>query len=320
VSEEFYSFKNSVLEISDPELNLSIRENFSPAILPEKLEDGKELGGGHSLSLSYIDKNKQQLDTAGILLNGFLSGNHRSFHLDGSVENDCYYYYDKESSSSLLHGPSTCYCENGSVLSKVWFFYGKQVGKARSYYPSGNLHSLHRYIDGVYHLKQEYYYDNTSLKTSMTFHKGKHHGECSLYYENGNMFRKIFYHMGNRHGLEKEWNEKGQKIASRLYEMNELKEELQWNSRNILIDERIFVEGTKRVNFKKWSKDGDLLIMGVHNKDRATLRSWYLDGKLELEFHGYWNGYKVCMDKLVTGNVSPEKAARYLSWNFIEEK
>jgi antitoxin component YwqK of YwqJK toxin-antitoxin module len=320
MSNDVYSFANSVFEIQDGELNVSYRKEFFPVLLPSAYEEDKELGEGHTLKLSYDGEFEKRLMTASVMKNLLLSGQHRSFHKNGNTENECFYIYDKESSTCLLHGPSTCFSENGKVLAKTWYINGKATGKSLAFYHSGKPYSILRYNDGVFHLKQEYFYENGKIKTIMPYKIGSLEGECLLYHENGTLFRKLFFKMNKRQGLEQEWAISGNLRVQRLHENNLLKEERRWNSRNILVDERIFIDGSSKVDFKKWSKEGKLIVVAKHKGDRASFHQWDTDGELFYSFEGYWDGVKVCMDKLIKGNLHEGLAAKLFSWEYVEEK
>ncbi|MFT4553576.1 MAG: antitoxin component YwqK of YwqJK toxin-antitoxin module [Chlamydiales bacterium] len=310
---EKYSFQNSLIEIIDDELDINIRQDFSPPLLPEKLEENMELEQGHTLQLTYADQKKNNIYSAFIKKGDQLSGQYRTFYPNGNVESESYY-----STDSNLHGPSTCFSQEGKILSKSWFLNGKQIGKAHSYFASGNLYSSLQYKDDLQHLRQVYYYDNGSPKTILPFTMGKLNGTCTLYHANGIVFREILYKNNTKDGLEQEWNPKGEKRAERLFNNNTLLKEQRWNSNNKLVDERVFLEKTSRVNFKKWSSEGTLIKMGSHEGELAHFQSWDNKGNLTLEFKGSWDGEIVRLEKVLYGDISPDVAAKTFSWEAIE--
>jgi antitoxin component YwqK of YwqJK toxin-antitoxin module len=319
MTSESYSFQDSLIEITDTELNINLKVKFSPALLPEKLQDKLILGHGHTLSLSYIDQEKKVLHSASMMKDEKHSGQHRSYYSNGEVESESYYFINENDSNSVLHGPSTFFSQEGGILSQVWYLEGKQTGKALSFFPSEKLFSKLRYKDGLPHLCHEYYYENGNIKSSLPYDKGNLHGSCTLYHENGEIFRKIPYVNNEKDGKEEELNSKKEKRAERYFKENTILKEFHWNWKNQLITERIFVDKTTRVNFKKWSENGTLLKMVEHKGDQAFYKQWSNEGELQIEFQGYWDGGKVCLDKVIHGSILPDDASRCFSWEQIEK-
>lgn len=318
MTKEKYSFQNSLIEIVDDELDINIREEFSPLLLPKKLEDNTDLGQGHILKLVFSDPNKKYIYSASIKKGDNITGQYRTFYPDGELESECYYRMNEDNSSSSLHGPSTCFSQGGNILAQSWFLSGKQVGKAQSYFASGKLYSTLRYKNDLQHLKQMYYYDSGSPKTILPYSMGKLNGTCILYHSNGKPFREIPYKNNMKDGLEQEWNPKGEKRAERLFTNNSIIKELRWNSNNKLVDERVFLEKTSRVNFKRWSNEGQLLKMGSFEGELAHFQSWDKEGNLAIEFKGRWDGEMVRLEEVLHGGISSDNAAKAFSWEAIE--
>lgn len=131
---------------------------------------------------------------------------------NGALKHEAYYLKDQ------LHGPSTFFSREGTLLSETWFFLGEKQGKVRKYYSSKALYSIERYRDGLFEGKQEYYYDNGLLKTLLHYEKGLLHGETLLYWPSGSLKRKCLFLLGQKKGWDRIWDEEGKLIEEEEYE------------------------------------------------------------------------------------------------------
>jgi len=143
----------------------------------------------------------------GIDLEDSLGEEEKGFFLN---EKPRYVVYRKK---GLLHGPSIFYAKNGQLLSQTWYFQGKKQGKVRRYYPTNQLYSLERYIDGMAHLIHEFYYLDGLLKTSISYDRGQFHGKTKLFWPDGNLKRECQFSHGKKQ-WDKIYDEKGELLGN----------------------------------------------------------------------------------------------------------
>lgn len=105
-----------------------------------------------------------------------------------------------------LHGPSSFYHQDGSLMARAWFNQGKRVGKMVSYYVTGELHSVQRFVEGQAHGMQEYFYQGGLPRSRIPFQEGQLDGEVLLFNPCGHLSRSLQYQKGLRHGEEKIWD------------------------------------------------------------------------------------------------------------------
>jgi antitoxin component YwqK of YwqJK toxin-antitoxin module len=305
-----YRFNYKEMEISDKEIGISIKVSCSPILLPENASDGMELGDGFSVAQTFSRNDKEQVLSSYVCKNNRSCGEFREYYEEGSVKNVRYYHFDEnETPFSVLHGPCIYYSLDKKMLSSSWYCYGKLQGKVEDFFLSGKKYSLRRYSNGVMEGKQEYFYENGNLKTEQFYSLGLLDGYCSLFFDNGQFFRKVPYYKGEKHGLEEEWNAKGVKISEKFFKNNTLKKEIFWNHRKVLLQEKEFLGPSEKLNFKKWSKVGNLLEEGKYTDERYRYREWDIKQKLLKEYSGFWDGEKLTIDKFSKGFLTPGDVA-----------
>lgn len=114
----------------------------------------------------------------------------------------------------LLHGPSTYYNQAGQPISETWYFEGVKVGKSRRFYPTGQLYSMERFVEGAFHLAQEYYYLDGCLKTLIHYKNGQFHGETKLFWPDGTLKRRCHFSHGKQEGEDEIFDEEGRRIGA----------------------------------------------------------------------------------------------------------
>lgn len=181
---ENYQFNETELVIQDSELQLDIKVEFRPVLIPKNPVPGQ-----------YVQTHTIQMDLSG----GFYlekdqvrDGQALLLYPDGKSKMECYYL------KGFLHGPSSFFSETGQLLAKSWFYEGKQEGKSFWYYPSGQLYSIQRYRRGQWHLLQEYYYKSGKLKSSIHYQNGHLDGEVRLYFSDGTLKRTRQFSQGKK--------------------------------------------------------------------------------------------------------------------------
>ncbi len=160
-----YTFEDKVITLVDEELGLQYREVFDPIQVPEKRKPHQRLPDGHALTCFGPPDNPEE--TWVVEKEGLWDGQYLLCYPNGNPKLMSYYVKGE------LHGPSTFYSEEGSVIAYSWYIKGLQQGKSWLYYPSGVVYGIQRYLDGVWHGKQEYFYANGNPKTIMNYLHGR---------------------------------------------------------------------------------------------------------------------------------------------------
>ncbi|HSX12252.1 MAG TPA: hypothetical protein VLF61_02050 [Rhabdochlamydiaceae bacterium] len=130
---------------------------------------------------------------------------------NGRLQYDAYYL------NGQLHGPSTFYSDEETILSLTWFYLGKKQGMAWRYYLSGKLYCLERFKNNLSHGKQEYFYEDGTLKTLLHYKGGELHGEARLFWPQGTPKRFCCYENGKKIGFDRIWDETGKLIQEEEY-------------------------------------------------------------------------------------------------------
>lgn len=172
-------------------------------------------------------------------------------YADGSLKSEQFY------KKGLLHGPSTFYAADGTILAKSWFVEGKQQGKAWTYYPSGALHSLQHFKDGKSEGKQHYFHADGLPKTVLNYIENELEGEILLYYPHGKLKRSLHYAHGKRNGKERMWNEDGLLILEAEYKDDHPYGKAQrWHENGVLVKEVIYDEALHQCTVHRWDSSG----------------------------------------------------------------
>lgn len=163
-----YSFEDKLITLVDGEMDLHFQEAFDPVLVPDKRKPFESLGGGRLLS---------PVGTEGwaVEYEGLYDGQYILLYSNQKMKLESFYL------GGLLHGPSTFYGDEGTVLSQSWFIKGMQQGKSWQYYSNGEKYSVQRFFDGLWHGRQEFYYSNGKLKTVLNYVYGKLVGKPELF-------------------------------------------------------------------------------------------------------------------------------------------
>lgn len=184
----------------------------------------------------------------------------RTYYPNGSLKSEQHYL------KNALHGPSTFYAENGSVLAITWFVEGNRQGKKWAYHANGALHSLQRFLNGKEHGRQEYFYDNGMPKSVFSYHQGVMNGEVLLYHRQGQLKRTLTFVMGKREGVERIWDKLGTlRIEAHYHADLPVKTAKQWHSNGTLASEVVYNQESERIETKEWDATGKL----IQNKQPA---------------------------------------------------
>jgi len=174
------------------------------------------------------------------------------------------HYYRK----GLLHGPSTFYHENGTLLARAWYLDGKHQGKMWSYYATGHLHSLQRFSNGLSEGVQQFYYPDEIPRSILPYKEGQLQGSVLLYHPSGQLFRRLDFAEGKRDGLEQMWNESGVLMIEAHYKKDHPVDTAKnWYPNGVLASEVIYDSDSKRVSKTTWDDQGKLLAPEKKQED-----------------------------------------------------
>lgn len=160
----------------------------------------------------------------------------------------------------ILHGPSTAYAEDGTVLVRSWFWQGKRQGKMWSYYKSGRVYSLQRFLDGKLNGKQLFFYENGLPKTVMTYSNGLLEGEVLLWRSSGRQARQVHFVAGKRHGQEQFWDERGVlRVEANYCKGKPVGIAKTWHGTGQVEKEVQYDENSQRGDIRIWDKEGNTI-------------------------------------------------------------
>ena len=164
--------------------------------------------------------------------------------------------------NGVLHGPSTFYSEDGTVLASTLFVEGDRQGDARTYYPSGALHSIQPFSRGLRHGDQHYFYPDGLTKSLIHYQYGKLHGNTLLYYPNGKPFRFLGFVHGKREGMELIWGRNGILFIEAHYLAGKpVGRARSWHPHGVLSKEVFYDDRSQRLEEFNWDLEGNPIVM-----------------------------------------------------------
>lgn len=167
-----------------------------------------------------------------------------------------------------LHGPSTFFAENGTILSRAWYINGRQEGKMWTYYPEGELHSMRRFEKGLMVGVHQYFYADGLPKSILPYRNGVLHGEVYLFSPSGVLVRHLTFIEGKRTGQEQIWNEAGELVIECQFEDDKpVGLARMWHQNGVLAKEFIYDKDHHRVEAKEWTSNGELIVEEGANDD-----------------------------------------------------
>lgn len=232
-----YRYEDGKLIIHDEELNFHLEEVFITERIPSNKKPDKT-------DLFHYASTKNN-HPEGECLICYQSGERKGewFYKDGKI-----------------HGPSTFYSEDGTVLAKGWYVENKRQGKNYQFYSSGRIYSLKRYKDGESHGKQEFYYESGAKKSTMSFVNGKLEGSVKLYYSDGEMKREIQFSHGELNGFERLWDASGQLIQESEYCNNQpVGISRSWYATGQIKEEKKYYDSAENYDLTSWNEEGKII-------------------------------------------------------------
>jgi antitoxin component YwqK of YwqJK toxin-antitoxin module len=239
LDDEGYQFKDGIFSIEDPELKISFRENYSPQSISEERKQEKRENPNAILTIQK----------------GIFEGQALLLYPDGKPKAEFFYL------KGQLHGPSTFYSHQGTILARSWFIQGKRVGKSKQYYADGSLYSVMRYnFDGLLQGLQEYFYPSGQLKTLMNYVEGELEGELKLFFPSGLIKREQHFSKGKLHGKEYVWSEQGKLMIESEFKMNmPTGKTIMWHANGQIAKEVTFFEQPLNFTLYMWDEQGKLI-------------------------------------------------------------
>ena len=180
-----YKVENGYISVVDPSLDLSIQAPFDPIVIPDSYKVGMEIKEG-----VHICENEGGCLFIGV--QGNPAGEFRRYDPEKQLRACSFYEYDQER-GSYLHGPSTTYFSDGTLLSSTLFIRGKKEGWEQEFYLSGSLYSKQLFRDGKKEGVLCTYYENGQLKSEMPYLDDTLEGTVRLFWPDGKLKRELAY-------------------------------------------------------------------------------------------------------------------------------
>lgn len=221
IGNEEYSFVDGNLSISDPELEIFIKDTCCHYPFIE--------GNGKDVLLYPSGNIKLEQYFKNCLLNGpvtFYSdeGNilARSWFLKGKRQGKSLFYYLSGKTHSILR------YKDGLLNGVQEYFYPNGILKSRLGFIQGQL-------DGEVHL----YYPNGDRKRELHFSSGLRHGVEKMWNASGLQILQVQYRNDKPIGLAKTWYDDGQQFQEILFDEDGKKKSIQkWDQNGLLIEEK----------------------------------------------------------------------------------
>ena len=91
-------------------------------------------------------------------------------------------------------------------------------GNCKSYFFTGELKSIEKYLDGLDHGKWIFYFINGNIQTQGEFNKGKRIGSWKYFFEDKSIWKIHNYDsFGSKKGDWIEYNKSGDEISKKIY-------------------------------------------------------------------------------------------------------
>ncbi len=159
-----------------------------------------------------------------------------------------------------LHGPSSFYYRDGTLLSKRWYIHGKVEGRAQLYYKTGELKSSQSYLHSKWEGIQYFYYKDGCLRSELPYRFGKLDGVVKIYTPQGLLKHEVSFRDGLREGPEYFWDDQHHLVFETFFEEDHpVGVSRQWHPNGQLAMEFIYNEEGKLKESSRWNPDGKLL-------------------------------------------------------------
>jgi len=117
---------------------------------------------------------------------------------------------------------------DGTPISEINYFMGKQHGLSRFWYPSGKIRSTFNYSEGLLDGNSTYYYNNGNIQNLTTYRKGVKHGWVIDWWPKGKKSFAESYTNGYPEGVWSSWWPNGNLASENIYRNRRLIAHRQW--------------------------------------------------------------------------------------------
>ena len=118
---------------------------------------------------------------------------------------------------------------DGTRISLIHYYEGKQHGLTQFWYPNGKPRSAFQYIEGQLDGNATYFYRNGNRQNLTTYRLGGKHGPVIDWWPDGEKSFEEHYNNGVPEGLWKSWWPDGKIASEKIYKNHRLVSHREWN-------------------------------------------------------------------------------------------
>jgi antitoxin component YwqK of YwqJK toxin-antitoxin module len=154
----------------------------------------------------------------------------------------------------------------------------------KSYYPTGELHTVMTMKDGVLDGRFVAYYPNSNVEISVDYKNGVADGKYMRYYYKGVIQESCTYVDGKREGQASIHDEFGA-IAEELFYVNDTLNgpTTQYSEFGEIIVLGNYTKGKKDGQWSFWDQKGEKIGEAIFDMGTGTIYSYYYDGSISIE-------------------------------------
>ncbi len=207
-----YAFKDNLLILQDPELDLNFHETFTPdkqkGTYKEFYPNGPLKYEGYYLNEKLHGPSAYYADTGTLLsqqwfIHGLREGKGTTYYLNGALHSIERYKQGK------AEGKQEYYYSDGTFKSLLEYSKGLLNGDVKLYYPSGLLKRELHFVDGKRHGKEHVWNEMGTLIIEAEFDMDKPKGIARMWRPNGNIAKEVVHEEGSEMCTIREWAETG---------------------------------------------------------------------------------------------------------------
>ena len=162
------------------------------------------------------------------------------------------------------------YEKSGSLKSEITVKDNKKHGPAKKFYPTGELHTLVYYDNGIKEGETIWYYKNGQPYRVTPYENGKMHGIRKKYYKNGKIQAEIPYKNGELQKGTKEYKENGEPIVNEVKIEFETIDNLRLDNKYILIMKLSKKQSKTEYFEEKVSSEGNIVLLPIKTNKSGT--------------------------------------------------
>jgi antitoxin component YwqK of YwqJK toxin-antitoxin module len=159
-----------------------------------------------------------------------------------------------------------------------------KVKVEKSYYPTGEIHTLVTMKNGVMDGRFVLYHPNGNVEISVDYKDGIVHGKYKKYYYKGVIKESYTYVDGKREGLATIHDEFGA-IAEELFYVNDTLDgpTIHYSEFGEIVALGNYTKGKKNETWSFWDPKGEKIGEAIFNMGTGTLYSFYPDGSISIK-------------------------------------